>query len=183
MSKEQISLEALEAALDGQNRPPVHLWDPQNVGEIDIRIDREGRWFHEGGEIRREALVRLFSTILRREGDQHYLVTPVEKLKIKVDVAPFVATTVRQVSDEQDRAVYVFTTNVGEEVPAGPGHALTVAENRQTGEPIPLLTVRDGLQALLSRPVFYEVVECGDIDGANLTLQSAGERFVLGAVD
>lgn len=180
---ETVSLTQLEDALSGHDRPPVHSWHPDKVGRIDIRIDREGRWFHEGGEIQREALVRLFSTILRREGDRYYLVTPVEKLEIDVAVAPFVAIALREVKDEQGRVVFLFTTNVGEEIPAGPEHALTVAESPHNGEPLPLLQVRDGVEALLSRPVFYELVERGDIDGANLTLHSAGERFVLGAVE
>ncbi|MDO6460530.1 DUF1285 domain-containing protein [Granulosicoccaceae sp. 1_MG-2023] len=178
-----VSLQALEAALAGQKRPPVHLWHPDKVGSIDIRIDREGRWFHEGGEIRREALVRLFSSILRREGDRHYLVTPAEKLAIDVAVAPFLAISVKRAKDEQGRDVFVFMTNIGDEIAAGPEHRLQVQENPGNGEPLPLLHVRDGLQALLSRPVFYELAGYGDIDGNTLTLQSAGERFVLGVIE
>lgn len=134
--------------------PPVHLWNPPHCGDIDIRIARDGVWFHEGTPIGREALVRLFSTILRRDPDGFHLVTPVEKMKITVEDAPFIAVRV-----DRDGEALRFVTNVGDEVEAGPDHAIRVEEDPATGEPRPYLHVRRGLEALIARPVFYELVE------------------------
>jgi hypothetical protein len=141
----------------GRGLPPVHLWNPTHCGEIDIVIRKDGRWFHEGGEISREALVRLFSTILRKDPDGFHLVTPAEKLRITVEDAPFVATRVDRIG-----GALVFQTNVGDEVEAGPDHAIRVEVDPATGEPRPYLHVRRGLDALISRPVFYELVEMAD---------------------
>src|SRR6201987_3612575 len=131
--------------------PPVHLWNPANVGEIDIVIPKDGTWVHEGGVIGREALVRLFSTILRKDADGTYLVTPHEKLRITVEDAPFVAVRV----DREGEALR-FLTNVGEEAGAGPAHPIRV-QTEAGGEPRPYLHVRAGLEALITRPVFYEL--------------------------
>src|ERR1700712_607901 len=113
----------------GRGLPPVHLWDPQHAGDIDIVIRRDGTWVHEGAPIHREALVRLFSTILRKDPDGYWLVTPVEKQHLTVEDAPFVATSV----DRRSEAL-VFTTNVGDEVEAGPENAIRV-EVAAGGEP------------------------------------------------
>lgn len=131
--------------------PPVHLWRPAHCGTIDIRIAADGRWLHEGSPIGREALVRLFASVLRRDPDGYVLVTPVEKLSIQVDDAPFVAVAVRA-----DEGRLTFTTNVGDEVVAGPEHAIRVAVG-PGGSPRPYLHVRRGLEALIARPVFYEL--------------------------
>jgi hypothetical protein len=137
----------------GRGPPPVHLWNPPNCGDIDIRIAKDGTWFHEKTPIGREALVRLFASILRRDPDGYWLVTPVEKMRITVDDAPFIAIRV----DARGEAL-VFQTNVGDEVIAGDEHDLRVTWNSETGEPAPYLHVRRGLLARLSRPVFYELV-------------------------
>lgn len=134
--------------------PPVHLWNPPHCGEIDIRIRKDGVWFHEGTPIGREALVRLFSTVLRRDPDGYHLVTPVEKMKITVEDAPFIAVRV-----DQDGDGLRFETNVGDVVEAGPDNAIRVEIDPITGEPRPYLHVRRGLEALIARPVFYELVE------------------------
>lgn len=143
-----------DGAAGGKGLPPVHLWNPPHCGDIDIRIARDGVWFHEGTPIGREALVRLFSTILRRDPDGFHLVTPVEKMRITVEDAPFIAVRV-----DRDGEALRFVTNVGDEVEAGPDHAIRVEEDPATGEPRPYLHVRRGLEALIARPVFYELVE------------------------
>src|SRR5579863_3247882 len=138
----------------GRGLPPVHLWNPAHCGEIDIVIRKDGVWFHEGTPIGREALVRLFSTVLRKDPDGIHLVTPVEKMKITVEDAPFIATRVDRVGESLR-----FLTNVGDEVEAGPENAIRVEMDPASGAPHPYLHVRRGLEALIARPVFYELVE------------------------
>jgi hypothetical protein len=150
---ERIAAEAGRA----KGLPPVHLWNPAHCGEIDIVIRRDGLWMHEGTPIGREALVRLFSTVLRLDPDGFHLVTPVEKLKITVEDAPFLAVRV----DREGEALR-FLTNVGDVVEAGPEHPLRVETDPETGEPAPYLHVRRGLEARLTRPVFYELVEMAE---------------------
>ena len=163
----------------GRGLPPVHLWNPAHCGEIDIVIKRNGLWFHEGTPIGREALVRLFSSILRKDPDGTWLVTPHEKLRIRVEDAPFVAVRV----DEADGAL-TFLTNVGDEVEAGPEHAIRVEADPATGEPQPYLHVRAGLEALIARPVFYELVELAKErqtpEGPRLGVTSNGAWFPVG---
>lgn len=169
-------LEALSETL-GQTRslPPVHLWNPEHCGQIDIVIRRDGSWQHEGVAIRREPLVRLFSTVLRKDPDGFHLVTPVEKLKITVEDAPFIAVSVTRVG-----GALRFSTNVGDEVEAGPEHPLRVETDPVSGEPAPYVEVRRGLEARLSRPVFYELVEMSETRGAVVGVTSNGAWFPLG---
>lgn len=166
----------------GRGLPPVHLWNPAHSGEIDIVIAKDGRWIHEGSPINREALVRLFSTILRKDPDGTYLVTPAEKLRITVEDAPFVATRV----DRRGGAL-VFQTNVGDEVEAGPENGLRVEVDPATQEPRPYLHVRRGLEALITRPVFYELVEMADErqtpNGPELGVESNGVWFPVGGAE
>ena len=160
----------------GRGLPPVHLWNPPHCGEIDIRIRRDGAWEHEGAVIGRPALVRLFSTVLRKDPDGFYLVTPVEKLKIAVDDAPFVAVGVERTGEALS-----FLTNVGDVTEAGPENPLRVDADPATGEPAPYVHVRRGLEARLSRPVFYELVEMAQPRGDHLGVVSNGAWFDLGA--
>src|SRR5215471_12975572 len=166
----------------GRGLPPVHLWNPAHCGEIDIVIRKDGSWFHEGGRIGREALVRLFSTVLRKDPDGIYLVTPVEKMKITVEDAPFVAVRVDRAKSEDGGEALKFLTNVGDEVTAGPENAIRV-ETGADGEPRPYLHVRRGLEALISRPVFYELVEMAQTretgHGRVLGVASDGAWFEL----
>ena len=168
----------------GRGLPPVHLWNPAHCGEIDIVIKRSGLWFHEGTPIGREALVRLFSTVLRKDPDGIYLVTPVEKMKITVEDAPFVAVRVDRVEGESGSEALKFLTNVGDEVEAGPENAIRVEIDPATGEPSPYLHVRRGLEALIARPVFYELVEMAEerptADGPQLGVSSNGAWFPVG---
>ena len=174
---ESSKLESVAAAAKqapGRGLPPVHLWNPAHSGEIDIVIRRDGSWVHEGGVIQREALVRLFSTVLRKDPDGIYLVTPVEKLRITVEDAPFIATRV-----DREGAALAFQTNVGDAVEAGPDNAIRV-EVGEDGEPRPYLHVRRGLEALISRPVFYELVEMAQERGGDLGVESNGAWFTIG---
>jgi hypothetical protein len=163
----------------GRGLPPVHLWHPEHCGEIDIVIRRDGLWFHEGTPIGREALVRLFSTVLRKDPDGFHLVTPVEKMKITVEDAPFIAVRVDRVGQ-----ALRFLTNVGDEVEAGPDNAIRVEQDPVTGEPRPYLHVRRGLEARIRRPVFYELVEMAQErdtpDGPRLGVESNGAWFPIG---
>lgn len=143
----------------GRGLPPVHLWHPEHCGEIDIRIRKDGVWFHEGSPIGREALVRLFSTVLRLDPDGYHLVTPIEKMRITVEDAPFIATRVDRIQKDDGRDALVFQTNVGDTLEAGPDNAIRVEIDPDSGEPRPYVHVRRGLEALIARPVFYELAE------------------------
>ncbi|MFZ5668667.1 MAG: DUF1285 domain-containing protein [Pseudomonadota bacterium] len=182
MSEAKPGLDGVLAAArqaPGRGLPPVHLWNPAHCGEIDIRIRKDGVWFHEGTPIGREALVRLFSTVLRLDPDGFHLVTPVEKMRIVVEDAPFVAVRV----DREDGALR-FLTNVGDSVEAGPDNAIRVETDPRTGEPRPYLHVRRGLEALIARPVFYELVELAEERetprGPALGVASNGAWFAIG---
>ena len=163
----------------GKGLPPVHLWHPEHCGDIDIVIRADGVWMHEGSPIGRKELVRLFSTVLRKDPDGYHLVTPVEKLRITVEDAPFVAVRV-----DREGEGLKFLTNVGDEVTAGPENEIRVEMDAQTGEPRPYLHVRRGLEALIARPVFYELVEMAKErqtpDGPRLGVESAGAWFPVG---
>ncbi|MAZ89325.1 MAG: hypothetical protein CL693_16970 [Cellvibrionaceae bacterium] len=160
------------------NLPPVDSWSPELSGDIDIRIDREGRWFHEGDPIERRTLVTLFSSILKREGDDHFLVTPVEKWRIKVDVAPFLITALR-VEGEPPSQALIFETNVGNEVLLSAANPLRMVMSG-AGESLPIVMVRNGLEALLSRSVFYEMANnWAQNDEERYFVESAGEYFWL----
>jgi hypothetical protein len=169
---------AAEAAPASRGLPPVHLWNPPRCGTIDIRIRRDGGWTHEGAPIGRPALVRLFSTVLRKDPDGYWLVTPVEKLSITVEDAPFVAVRV-----DREGGALRFTTNVGDVVDAGPEDPIRVETDPQTGEPAPYVHVRRGLEARMSRPVFYELVEMAEPRGDRLGVESNGVWFDLGSAE
>ena len=163
----------------GRGLPPVHLWNPAHSGEIDIVIRPDGSWTHEGAVIGRAALVRLFSTILRKDPDGYWLVTPVEKMKITVEDAPFTALAVEAAKDDQGRPVLRFTTNVGDVTEAGPDHPLRVETDPATGETRPYVHVRRGLEALILRPVFYELAEMAQVRDGVAGVESGGAWFPL----
>jgi hypothetical protein len=169
----------IAAARTTRGLPPVHLWNPAHCGDIDIVIRRDGLWFHEGSPIGREALVRLFSTVLRKDPDGFHLVTPVEKMRITVEDAPFIAVRVDRVGDD-----LVFQTNVGDEVVAGPENGIRVEVDPVSGEPRPYLHVRRGLEARIGRAVFYELVEMAEerttAEGPVLGVASDGAFFPVG---
>jgi hypothetical protein len=153
--------EAAAQAASGKGLPPVHLWNPPFCGDLDMRIARDGTWFYQGTPIGRPALVRLFSTILKREGDKYFLVTPVEKVGITVEDAPFVAVDFR-VDGTGTGQKLTFLTNLGDEALAGAGHPLRVEHDPQSGEPAPYVMIRAGLEALIDRKSFYRLVEVAD---------------------
>lgn len=164
-------LQATQAASKAGGLPPVHLWDPPFCGDIDMEIRRDGTWFHEGTPIGRAPLVRLFSTILKKEGDRYFLVTPVEKVGIRVEDAPFVAQDFEVAGEGAGPAqVVTFTTNVGDRVAAGPDNPIRVVRDARD-EPSPYVHVRAGLEALIDRKSFYRLVDIGEahrieVDGA-----------------
>lgn len=187
----QISMSELEQILReiqaAENTHSVRRqWNPQRSGEIDIRIAADGDWYHEGRRFRRAAMVRLFAGILRRDGDEHFLVTPVEKLRIRVDDAPFVANLVEVIDDASDTAI-VFTTNIGERVIVDAEHGLRVDIDSDSGQPRPYLHLRDGLEALISRSAFYDLLnlayEKQGTGGTCLAVTSRGHEFELGSID
>ena len=151
-------MKAAAQAAPKRGLPPVHLWNPPHCGDLDMRIARDGTWFYLGTPIGRPAMVRLFSTILRKDPEGYVLVTPVEKVGITVDDAPFVAQDV----EARDGAL-TFRTNVEEEVTAGPGHPIRVERDPETGEPSPYLLVRSNLEALIDRKTFYRLVDLGEV--------------------
>ena len=173
------AFDVLLKAADDRKLPPVDQWQPERVGDIDIRIASDGRWFHEGTEIKRQRLVALFATILRRDADGYCLVTPVEKLRIRVDDAPFVAVDMEYAAEGRGRRL-ILTTNVGDHVLVDAAHPITVRDNQ--GEPRPYVEVRDGLRALIARSVFYRLVDLGEVRDGMLEVWSSGSRFVLGEV-
>lgn len=166
----------LLAAASPRGPAPVHLWDPPHCGAIDIRIRRDGTWFHEGSPIGRPGLVRLFASILRRDPEGFVLVTPHEKLSILVDDAPFVAVDV----DAAEGGLR-FRTNLGDEVLAGPANPIRV--EGAEGGPRPYVLVRGGLEALVGRACFYRLVDLAEEEDGRLVARSGGAAFDLGPVD
>lgn len=161
--------DGLAAAASGAARrgpPPVHLWNPPFCGDLDMRIARDGTWFYLGTPIGRPALVRLFSSILKREGERYFLVTPVEKVGIAVDDAPFVAVDFTADGEGRDQTL-TFETHVEDRVMAGPEHPIRVARDPATGEPAPYILVRRNLEALIDRKSFYRLVDLGQEETVN----------------
>src|SRR6056297_2669275 len=175
-SADSLAASASAVAKQGRGLPPVQDWNPPFCGDLDMRIARDGTWFYQGTPITRPALVRLFSTILRRDGDDYFLVTPVEKVGITVDDAPFVAVDVEAEGAGPDQALR-FETNVGDYVTAGPDHPIRVERDPETGEPAPYVLVRGNLEALIDRKSFYRLVEMGDRDNGWFGLWSDGGFF------
>lgn len=140
--------------------PPVHLWNPPFCGDLDMRIARDGTWFYLGTPIGRRELVKLFSTIIRKDGDDYFLVTPVEKVGIKVDDAPFVAVDF-EVEGKGRTQEITFVTHVDDVAAAGPDHPIRVTRDPKTGEPSPYILIRANLEALIDRKSFYRLVEIG----------------------
>ncbi len=165
--------------------PPVHLWKPKLSGDMDMIIDREGRWIHEGGEIKRPAMVKLFASILVLEEGDYFLVTPVEKWRIQVEVAPLFVISAERETRDGYQAVKL-TTRTGDVVIVDRQHPLLMQAVPGSEDPLPLVLVRRNLQALLSRNVFYEIVdwaaESRDGESRELSISSMGERFILGSV-
>ncbi len=177
-------LEAAARALSGdRGLPPIDTWNPPDCGDLDIRIAVDGSWSYMGSPIGRLRLVRLFSSILRREGPRYVLVTPVEKVGIIVDDVPFLAVELEVTGRGRGQRL-VFRTNVDDITVAGPEHPLRVDTAPTTLEPRPYIHVRGELEALIARSVFYELVDLAERvetpEGAVLGVWSEGAFFRLG---
>jgi uncharacterized protein len=173
--------ESTNATSGGKGLPPVHLWNPPFCGDLDMRIASDGTWFYMGTPIGRAALVRLFSTILKREGDKHFLVTPVEKVGIRVDDAPFLAVEMQRKNDSRG-ALLRFRTNVDDWVDCDAAHRLRF-EAAADGGLTPYLHVRADLWAKVTRALYYDLVDMGEervVDGQEMFgVESAGEFFPM----
>ncbi len=167
------------ATRDGKGLPPVHLWDPPYCGDLDIRIARDGMWWYLGTPIGRKELVNLFASVLKLEDGKYFLVTPVEKIGITVDDAPFVAVDF-EVTDPGPAQVLTFETNVGDLSPAGPDNPIRVERDPLTGEPSPYVHIRRGLEALIDRKSYYRLVDIAEhqeVEGTSWFGLRSGGRF------
>ena len=175
---EPTRLDALaEAAGATRGLPPVHLWNPPHCGDIGLKIARDGTWSYQGSPITRPALVRLFSTVLRRDPEGHVLVTPAEKVSVDVEDAPFLAVSMRRDADR-----LVFVTNVGDEVAVGPEHPLRFDKGPADGVK-PYVLVRGDLWALVTRALVFDLAGMAEtrlVDGRLLIgVSSEGQFFVM----
>lgn len=163
--------------------PPLEQWNPEFCGDIDLRIARDGRWYYEGSPIQREAMVKLFSRILWKEGERYFLKTPVEKVGIQVEDVPFQVIDVEHARGEQGPEL-IFTTSAGDRVRADAEHPIRVEIDPATGEPSPYLMIRFGMEGRIGRNLFYRLVELARMvthrHGTELVVDSAGETFSLG---
>jgi len=171
-------LAASVRATKNRGLPPVHLWNPPFCGDLDMRIARDGTWFYEGTPIGRFELARLFSTILKLEDGKYFLVTPVEKVGITVDDAPFVAVDFETTGTNADQ-ILTFETNMGDKTIAGPDNPIRVERDPDTGEPSPYVPVRAGLEALIDRKSFYRLVDIGTHHEDWFGLFSGGAFFPI----
>jgi len=169
----------IESEVGAQKLPPLELWTPPLSGTMDLTICRNGTWMHEGEPILRPKLVSLFSSILKMEEGEYFLVSPVEKWKITVEDAPFLVESLEQRSGEDGRAI-IFTTNVGDIVNLSENNPMWVEEDPSTGEPSPYVMVRKNLKALINRSVYYELVSLAIEREGNYVVESFAQDFVLG---
>ena len=170
--------------MDGE-LPPVDDWNPPLCENVNMRISRDGRWFFMNSPIGREKMVKLFSTVLRLDDDGcYYLVTPVEKIKIEVEDKPFVITTFNK--DNLDgKITYFFQTNIGDIVPLNSSHPMRIEINSKNQEPSPYLMVRKNLEGLISRNVYYQLIEEAELDDSmqELFIYSSGSKYSLGKIN
>lgn len=162
----------------GEYLPSVDQWHPELSGLIDIRIAADGTWYHEGDAIQRLSLVKLFSSILKREGDEYFLVTPIEKWQIRVDDVPFVAVILEVVGEGSSHQALVFTCITGDIAIAGKHNPIRVEIDGMTGEPSPYVLLRSNLEAKICRSVYYQLAELAESSGEDTyTVSSQGEQF------
>lgn len=170
-----------EALSEQKGKPPLDKWQPALSGDIDIEIRSDGQWYHEGSRFKRDALVRLFASILRREDDGHYyLVTPVEKWRIRVQDQPLRVIDF-EVGDTGEQQL-LLTVNTGEIVRLDAQHPLSMQVHDQQPEPLPVVQLWQGLGALVERSCWYRMIELGEPEAGRLWLRSFGERFDMGAL-
>jgi hypothetical protein len=182
-------LDAIAGAVGGaapKGAPPVHLWNPPFCGDLDMRIAADGTWFYLKTPIGRLPLVKLFASVLKREGDKYFLVTPVEKCGITVDDAPFLAVELRVDKPGRNQTLH-FRTNVDDWVACDREHALRFEPEEGTGGLKPYLHVRRELWARVKRALFYDLVDLGeerDVDGVRMFgVVSAGQFFAMAPAD
>ena len=173
MTKVESLFDELLEKQRNKKLPPVETWTPKDLGVIDITISRDGTWIHEGGEIKRKELVQLFSTILVKDQNSYFLVSPAQKLRIEVEDAPFLAVSF-EVRGEPPETDIIFETNVGDLVVLDKEHILWVTEGK------PYIHVRSGLNALLTRNVFYQLIDYGVERNSQLLIYSSDSSFSLG---
>ena len=173
-----VSLDELQKLIDQRRLPPVDQWNPDRCGHSGMRIARDGNWYHDGAPIRRPAMIRLFSTVLRREPDgRHMLVTPVEKLEIDVESTAFRAVEVESEGEGENRRI-AFRLDSGDAVILGPDHPLRMVPDERG--PIPRVLVRHGIEAELTRPIYYELAEVALAEGHDPPgIWSSGAFFPL----
>lgn len=191
MSDDPVNLKGIETIYsfsksNKKSLPPIEKWNPPFCGDIDMTISKSGKWYYMGSEIKRPAMVKLFSGILRLESDNsYYLVTPVEKVRIQVEDAPFVAVAITKEQSDGMNTV-TFRTNLNDEIVLSKENPLSI-EIKKNDEPSPYITVRNNLRALISRSVFYELVDLAEtipIDGVPyLAIKSQGEIFKIHKVE
>lgn len=166
------------------NLPPVHLWHPDLCGDMDLRIDREGHWIHESVQINRSSMVKLFSSLLKLEEGSYYLVTPIEKWRIQVDIAPFYIVEATKTMREGIQLISLFTSTE-ETILLGTDNPLVIEKSIKNEPLVPLVLVRDNLRGFLSRSIYYQLIDWGYpracSDGrAELLIDSLGCQFSLG---
>jgi hypothetical protein len=182
-----VSLDTLAGAVKGAGRlPPVHLWNPPFCGDLDMRIAADGTWYYLKTPIGRPALVKLFASVLKREGDRYFLVTPVEKCGITVDDVPFLGVELRLEALGPGQTLH-FRTNVDDWVPCGAEHALRFEPEEGTGGLRPYLHVRSNLWARVKRALFFDLVDLGekrDVEGVRMFgVVSGGAFFAMAPAD
>ena len=182
MSDSNCSIDRLFKQLREKKLPPVDQWNPDVNGEIDIQIKHNGDWYYQGSLIQRPAMVRLFSTVLRRDGDLYFLVTPAEKLLVTVDDAPFTAVSMEVLRDSGVQYL-MFTNNVGDKTIAGKNNAIYVIYDSEVDQPRPYIEVRNRLNALILRPVYYQLAEIIVERDGYYGVWSDGHYFKLGRVE
>jgi hypothetical protein len=167
-----------------QAQPSLLQWQPELSGDIDIHINHRGEWYHEGGKIQREELVKLFLSILRREDDgEFYLVTPVEKWRIQVDDAPLMATEIDVIAANTPQQAIRFTLSNGDQQQLSKAMPLRIEHNRETGEPSPYIDLPNGLFAKLTRSAFYHLTDKAEIKGKEMGVRSNGQWMVIGSTE
>jgi hypothetical protein len=172
-------LRGLNEAKGQKGPPPVHLWNPPFCGDIDMRIAADGTWFYMNSPIGRRPLVKLFSSVLRLDADgKFYLVTPVEKVGIRVDDAPFTAVRMAVAGEGRSQAIS-FETNVDEEVTVDEAHPLRFSVEARTDGLKPYVMVRSGLEALVSRALFYDLAAAGTVEDGWFGVWSSGRFFPM----
>lgn len=166
--------------MDDSILPPVHLWNPPVCENVDMRIDREGRWYFMNSPIGRERMIRLFSKVLRYDEDgEYYLVTPIEKIKLFVEDKPFLIIDY-SVEEVDGLQVINFITNTFDEFELGTDHPLRVEINKTTDEPSPYVLVRSNLEGLISRNIFYKLVDMSEESEGYLGVWSNNTFFRIG---